>query len=80
MQVQNRFVAETALFESLLPDLMKTDANKWFVAWDGEMRAIVETLQDACQILSTQPDELDVLVREISMEEFHLPLYFAVAV
>lgn len=75
MQTENRFVAETALFETMLPTLLKTDAHKWFVAWDGELKAIVETLNDACTILNQQPEDLDVMVREISTEQLRLPLY-----
>ena len=75
MQAENRFAEEPALFEHMFPDLLKTDAHKWFVAWDGELKAIVETLNDACTILNQQPEDLDVMVREISTEQLRLPLY-----
>jgi hypothetical protein len=76
MQTQDRFAAEAALFDAMLPDLMKTSADKWFVAWDGELKAVVNTFHDACAILTTQPDEVDVLVRQISREEIKLPSYY----
>jgi hypothetical protein len=77
MQAQNRFAAEAALFEAMLPELMATSAHKWFVAWDGHLRAVVNSLEEACEILDQQPEDLDVMVREISTEEVRLPMYFA---
>jgi hypothetical protein len=77
MQTQDRFAAETALFDAMLPDLLKTAEKKWFVAWDGELQAIVDSLNDAINILDKQPEELDVMVREISTEVLYLPLYYS---
>ncbi len=79
MQTENRFAKETQLFEAMLPDLLKTDAKKWFVAWDGELHAIVDTFDDAIEILAKQPDEMDILVREITVETLYLPIHFSSA-
>jgi hypothetical protein len=78
MNAQKRFVEETALFHAMLPKLLATDPHKWFIAWDGEFQAIADTFEDACKILDAQPENKDVLVREISKEPLHLPLHFAV--
>jgi hypothetical protein len=51
MQTQERFAAEAALFDAMLPELMKTSADKWFVAWDGELKAVVNKLYDAYEIV-----------------------------
>jgi hypothetical protein len=69
MQTQERFAKEAALFDAMLPELMKTSADKWFVAWDGELKAVVDTLNDACVILNTQPDSVDVMVKQIGEEK-----------
>jgi hypothetical protein len=76
MQTQDRFAAETALFEAMLPDLLKTDAKKWFVAWEGEPKGVFETYDQASDFVARVPWEKDVLVREITDEEIRLPLYF----
>ena len=77
MQYQDRFALETSLFEKMLPELLTTSAHKWFIAWNGQLQAVVETLDDACVILNEQPEFVDVMVREISTEQMKLPLYFA---
>jgi hypothetical protein len=69
MQTQDRFAAEAALFDAMLPDLMKTSADKWFVAWDGELKAVVDTLHDAYEIVTTQPESVDVMVKQIAKEK-----------
>jgi hypothetical protein len=79
MQSRDRFAPETALFEAMLPELMATNPHKWFVAWDGKLQAVVDTLDDACKILDQQPEDIDVMVREISTEQLRLPLHFASA-
>jgi hypothetical protein len=77
MHTEGRFATEIALFDLMLPELLRTSAHKWFVAWDGRLQAIVETLADACEILDQQPENVDVMVREISSEEIRLPLMYA---
>jgi protein gp37 len=69
MQTQDRFAAEAALFEAMMPDLMKTSADKWFVAWNGELKAVVDTLHDAYEIVTTQPESVDVMVKQIAKEK-----------
>lgn len=76
MQAENRFAEEPALFEHMFPDLLKTDAHKWFVAWDGEIKGIFETYGEASNYIADVPRETDVLVHEITDEEVRLPLYF----
>jgi hypothetical protein len=72
----NRFAQETALFEAMLPELMVTDRQKWFVAWDGQPKGIFETYDEASNFMANVPRETDVLVREITDQEVRLPLYF----
>jgi hypothetical protein len=79
MQTENRFAKETQLFEAMLPDLLKTDAKKWFVAWDGEPKGVFETYEQASDFIAHVPRATDVLVREITNEEIRLPLYFLTA-
>jgi hypothetical protein len=69
MQTQDRFAAEAALFDAMLPELMKTSADKWFVAWNGELKAVVDTLHDAYEIVTTQPESVDVMVKQIAKEK-----------
>jgi hypothetical protein len=69
MQTQERFAAEAALFDAMLPELMKTSADKWFVAWNGELKAVVDTLHDAYEIVTTQPESVDVMVKQIAKEK-----------
>jgi hypothetical protein len=69
MQNQDRFAAESALFDAMLPELMKTNADKWFVAWDGQLKAVVDTLHDAYEIVCTQPESVDVMVKQIAKEQ-----------
>lgn len=76
MSNQNRFAAETALFETMLPSLLQTDAQKWFVAWDGEAKGVFDTFGKASDFIAGVPRHVDVLIREITNEEIRLPLYF----
>jgi hypothetical protein len=69
MQTQDRFAAEAALFDAMLPELMKTSADKWFVAWDGELKAVVDTLNDAYEIVTAQPESVAVMVKQIAEEK-----------
>jgi hypothetical protein len=73
------FHAETKLFESLLPSLMATSAHKWFVAWDGQAKGVFDTYSQASDFISEVPRETEVLIREITDQEVHLPLYFLTA-
>lgn len=76
MQTEDRFAKETELFEALLPELIKTDSKKWFVAWDGKPRGVFETYDQASDFIARVPRDTDVLVREITNEEVRLPFYF----
>jgi hypothetical protein len=69
MQTQERFAKEAALFDAMLPELMQTSADKWFVAWGGELKAVVDTLNDAYEIVLTQPATAHVMVKQIGEEE-----------
>jgi hypothetical protein len=70
------FQAETQLFENLLPSLLKTDAHRWFVAWDGQAKGVFDTFGEASDFIAKVPRDVDVLIREITTEEVRLPLYF----
>lgn len=76
MTDNNRFAPETALFEAMLPELVKTKPHKWFVAWDGQAKGIFQTYDEASEFIAKVPWETDVLVREITDEEVRLPFYF----
>jgi hypothetical protein len=79
MQIKNRFVRETKLFEALLPALLKTDSKKWFVAWGGERRGVFDRYEAASDFIAHVPRDTNVLVREITEEEIRLPFYFLTA-
>jgi hypothetical protein len=70
------FARESALFDAQLPSLLGSHAGWWFVAWDGELKAIEATLEGAAERIEREAPDKQAMVRQITEEPVRVPIHF----